>query len=124
MDIQTQSQLPVLRQLLNYRRRELLADVRASRLASELQEISTIGVTDRPDIASRVQAQRLDERQEARDLAELEDVEAALHRLDAGLYGACADCEEAIPLARLLSQPAARRCAPCQGAWERRSRQH
>ncbi len=41
---------------------------------------------------------------------QLDDVEAALARLDAGTYGRCVVCNEPIPSARLEAMPAARTC--------------
>ena len=38
----------------------------------------------------------------------------ALHRLDNGLYGVCADCDKTIPKARLRVIPEATRCVDCQ----------
>ena len=40
----------------------------------------------------------------------LADVDAAVARLDAGTYGRCEVCGEAIPAGRLEIRPAARRC--------------
>ena len=54
----------------------------------------------------------------ARELRELAEVEAALGRLADGTYGACLDCEQPIPAARLLAYPTARRCVACQEAAE------
>jgi RNA polymerase-binding protein DksA len=51
---------------------------------------------------------------------EMEDIEAALARLEDGTYGRCETCEAAIPAARLDAFPRARRCIPCQEAFERR----
>jgi len=45
--------------------------------------------------------------------------QAALQRLDAGVYGDCVDCGQPIALERLRVQPAAERCAACQAARER-----
>jgi RNA polymerase-binding transcription factor DksA len=45
---------------------------------------------------------------------ELDELEAARRRLEAGRFGACEDCGGSIPLARLRAQPAARHCLPCQ----------
>ncbi|MDQ6697914.1 MAG: TraR/DksA C4-type zinc finger protein [Actinomycetota bacterium] len=41
---------------------------------------------------------------------QLDDVEAALGRLDDGTYGRCETCGEPIPAARLEAMPAARTC--------------
>jgi DnaK suppressor protein len=43
----------------------------------------------------------------------IEDVDAALRRLDAGAYGACRSCRRAIPLARLEAVPEATQCVSC-----------
>jgi len=43
-----------------------------------------------------------------RDADELRDVQDALARLDAGSYGLCQQCGEAIELARLRANPSAR----------------
>jgi RNA polymerase-binding transcription factor DksA len=44
---------------------------------------------------------------------ELEEIDRALARLEAGDYGTCERCGEAIPAARLRVQPAATTCAAC-----------
>lgn len=56
----------------------------------------------------------------AHDVAEIGEVEAALRRVAEGSYGRCADCDEAIPVARLEAYPSALRCIRCQEAFERR----
>lgn len=38
----------------------------------------------------------------------------ALQRIDAGTYGTCQRCGEAIPLARLQVMPATQRCLGCR----------
>ena len=48
------------------------------------------------------------------ETAELQALDAALARLDAGRYGQCTDCGIAIPQARLDATPEAARCLPCQ----------
>jgi RNA polymerase-binding transcription factor DksA len=50
----------------------------------------------------------------------LEDIEAALARMDAGTYGACERCDAAIPPERLEAVPQARLCMSCQRRAERR----
>jgi DnaK suppressor protein len=59
-----------------------------------------------------------------RDLEEYQAGRAALARLEAGDYGTCADCGEAIPAARLQAQPFAIRCVACQGRRERAAGTH
>ncbi|KQP73242.1 molecular chaperone DnaK [Microbacterium sp. Leaf288] len=44
---------------------------------------------------------------------ELEQIDDALRRLNAGGYGVCADCGEPIPIARLRVRPFASRCVSC-----------
>lgn len=54
---------------------------------------------------------------------ELSLVQEALARLDAGSYGQCADCGEAIGLERLQALPYARLCVRCQEAEEQHTRE-
>jgi RNA polymerase-binding transcription factor DksA len=77
-------------------------------------------VQDQKEVAARWQSSGLQDSQQRRDREELDQVDAALHRLDTATYGDCIDCEEPIPLARLLAQPAALRCADCQAALEQK----
>lgn len=43
----------------------------------------------------------------------LEEIEAALARLDAGWDGTCTECGQVIPAERLMARPSADRCVPC-----------
>ncbi len=51
---------------------------------------------------------------DARESAELNQVQAALDRIAAGSYGVCIDCGTDIPAARLYATPEAERCIACQ----------
>ena len=53
------------------------------------------------------------------ETAELQALDAALARLDAGRYGLCTDCGVAISKARLDAAPEAPRCLSCQTQAER-----
>lgn len=117
MDLHTQSQLPALRQWLQYRQSELQAEVRAA-TENRRDEQRDAEVRDNKDEADLQQGLASADLQLARDLAELQDVEDALGRLSAGTYGDCASCGAAISAARLNVQPAARMCAACQTALE------
>jgi DnaK suppressor protein len=61
------------------------------------------------DLAMRQNAERL-----------LYEVERALQRIEAGTYGICHDCGEAIDPARLTAIPYARYCMDCASRHERR----
>lgn len=52
------------------------------------------------------------------------DVEAALERLDHGVYGICEVCEQPIAKSRLRALPYARLCAHCQKESEEHSGDH
>ena len=53
------------------------------------------------------------------DVAELEAIEIALHRIANGAYGLCEVCNIEIPITRLLAFPSALRCVACQAAEEK-----
>ena len=54
-----------------------------------------------------------------RDMLELQAIEAARKRMETQEYGDCIQCGGEIPFERLLVQPTAARCAPCQDNYER-----
>jgi len=54
---------------------------------------------------------------------EMEAIQAALARIDAGTYGICATCGETISAARLTAMPTARHCVACQERLEHRRTQ-
>ena len=53
-----------------------------------------------------------------RDARELEEVGAALARIDGPGFGLCASCGESIAWERLLAQPQATRCVKCEASAE------
>ncbi|MET7280778.1 TraR/DksA C4-type zinc finger protein [Kribbella sp. NPDC005582] len=84
-------------------RREQLAALAASRSPDGAQPNNDRG-TARAEVLTALA-----------DAAELVlvDVEAALHRIGTGRYGACQLCDRPIPLPRLRVLPQARYCGPC-----------
>lgn len=46
----------------------------------------------------------------------MDDIEAALGRMDDGTYGICGQCEAPIRVERLVAIPQARYCVACQGS--------
>lgn len=51
---------------------------------------------------------------DARETDELTAIDAALKRIDEGVYGRCTECGVDIPAARLHAAPEAARCIDCQ----------
>jgi len=69
------------------------------------------------------QAQRSTERDlelalDDHETAALNQTDAALARIEAGVYGECLDCGDGIGLARLQATPQALRCIGCQQKFE------
>jgi RNA polymerase-binding protein DksA len=54
---------------------------------------------------------------------EMEAIQAALDRIDAGTYGICEICDQTISVGRLTAMPTARLCVACQERLERRRTQ-
>jgi len=118
MNIETQTHLATLRELLNYRLHDLESEEHADELARRRYAASG-DVSDRKDEAAQLVEGNMLEAQELRDVGDLQHVRRALERLHAGIYGDCAECGEPIALQRLLAEPAAERCASCQATRER-----
>lgn len=90
------------------------------RLVGELQEIGMLESEQGLDYdanfadTSQVTAERGEAEVLATELKDtLAEVEDALARLEAGTYGTCASCGEAIGEDRLEAMPAASRCFSC-----------
>ena len=117
MDIDTQNHLKALRDLLEYRLRDLRSEIRGEQAVRPGDALS--GVTDMKDRAEREQISAVAESEERRDWSEIAAVEGALRRLEQGGYGDCLACGEPIPIKRLLVQPAAKLCVACQHEQDR-----
>lgn len=112
---------------------ELVEEFRKRLLAARARLIRTVAVTgeelasleDQPgDPLEDVPVQDVVDtlsRLEGRERRQLDEVNAALGRLEAGTYGVCEGCSRPIPLARLRAMPSARFCVECQSLEERRS---
>lgn len=71
------------------------------------------------DFAEQAIAREDDEALDALErtaLAEVQQIKAALARLDAGTYGICSTCGQAIDAARIRAMPSATQCISCAGA--------
>jgi DnaK suppressor protein len=74
-----------------------------------------------PEAMERGQAEtmvRLLDRLDERAKREIEAIDLALTRIEAGSYGRCEGCGKDIPVARLEALPTATTCLPCSEASE------
>lgn len=118
--------LKALAKLLQARRRALVAEIRQEMLGGD--DENSIALRDQfddldphDDRAVSDWVRDLGIAQVVRDTRELDEVEAALRRIDDGSYGECIECGIAIPHARLEANPAAVRCIACQEREEARA---
>jgi len=113
--------LHAIRQSLAEQRAAILERIRADEVKLRSRAETNIDPLDlAQDYVSR--AQRSARLTQSRQ--QLEQVEAALWRLDEGTYGTCVECGEAIPPARLRVLPYARLCIRCQERQERKAVSH
>lgn len=108
------------------------AAVRAALEAERRRDLDELGETvQAPDqmtygsqaaAASQVFAQQRDLALHDRSQSQLELVDAALARLDAGTFGICLRCDRPIAAARLEALPWAAHCIECQTLVDRERR--
>lgn len=97
--------------------REQLASLRGGQISRVEASAEHFGRSE--DSVTETSAQReLEFALDARESAELDQVQAALDRLAAGRYGLCVDCGQAIAAQRLLATPEVARCMDCQAMFE------
>lgn len=108
-----------LREALVHQRERMLSVVRSTQ--AQLAE-KTKDLPDVSDQASEGYGDELAVGLMAIEAAQLEDIEAAIQRIDGDTYGLCVDCGKPIPRRRLEVLPFARRCLACEGARESRVR--
>ena len=93
----------------------------ARTVATTDEELATLDAQQRSDFGEGATAGGVGDllaKLEGRERHELDEIDAAQRRLEAGVFGVCEDCHRAIPLARLRAMPTARRCATCQAREE------
>lgn len=75
-------------------------------------------VPDVNDEASRTYSRQVMLARGEQDRVILKRIDDALDALERGEYGTCVDCDEDIPLKRLISVPYVERCIDCMTKWE------
>lgn len=112
-----QDLLDQARQQLLQMREEVLKGVQNSHQAS--REIGQDGVPDIGDMSANTYHRdvllNLGENQRRR----IQDIDAALERIEGGEYGVCAKCEEDIPSRRMDVRPFSRYCVECKSEVEK-----
>lgn len=108
-------------------------DVIRSVLAEELTKLQTPRVEETPyafgsrkrDFGDAALAESICSHKvihAARRSEKIKKITDALRRLQAGWEGTCEDCEDDIPLERIVSVPGVTRCISCQEAYEKTRR--
>ena len=109
----------LMRQRAELAARRLAYREQVERLAAAIEELAQ---TSTPDMADDQGFAEADPGHVERDRVtvltaqarqRIDDVEAALGRLDRGTYGACRSCRRPIPVVRLEAVPEATQCVSC-----------
>ena len=114
----SQQQIDEFRRELTARADRLVKEIRASTADPDRRKLTEITdeVGDEVDDALAVQLSDLNASAMRHQVAELREVNAALRRIDEGVFGEgeCEDCGGEIPYERFKANPVARRCTRCQ----------
>lgn len=116
----TTSECEHLARMLDERKQPLHDEIRSglARMRAEGYEELLSGTSDAGDESLASVLTDITNAEVVRDAAELQDIHAAEARLAAGTYGTCIECGAAIPHARLVAYPTAKRCLHCQQVHE------
>ena len=110
-----QQQLDSFKKTLLALREELreLSDINSEAGETVTLDQAKVGRLSRMDA---MQAQQIAKEAARRRVIQLQKIDAALRRLDAGEYGYCLACGEDIEIGRLQFDPASTRCVGCVDA--------
>jgi DnaK suppressor protein len=112
-----EDQIAEFRKRLLDKRQALLGLRETGAEAAGTVELDQTGV-GRLSRMDALQAQAMSQETERRRALELQQINSALQRMEAGEYGYCIRCGEPIALKRLEFDPAAARCIACASAAE------
>lgn len=109
-------------QRLAHRREELREIIRQELASTQREDYTELAgmVHDAGDESFAELLRGVNLTNRARELEEMQDVEAALERIKNGVYGTCVDCGDDIGQDRLEAYPTAKRCIACQNRRENR----
>lgn len=89
-------------------------------IAEKLDERDEGRNPDRSDLAQSYTSRERDTALLAMEQQQLQQIEAALQRIEDGVYGKCTECGDPIPPERLEILPYATLCVRCQSKQDRR----
>lgn len=89
-------------------------------IAEKLDEPDGGRNPDRSDLAQSYTSRERDTALLAMEQQQLQQIEAALQRIEDGVYGKCTECGDPIPPERLEILPYATLCVRCQSQQDRR----
>lgn len=112
-----EEQLAEIRARLLQMREDVLAESERAYAAS--QSLGKDGVPDIGDMSSNSYNQEILMNLSETQRSRVRDIDAALERMDQGVYGLCARCEEEIPLRRMEVRPFSRYCVDCKSEVEK-----
>jgi len=110
-----------LKKLLINKKLELLAEVKKA-MGEKLEEDVRLTfdiLKDNPDKSVDELLKHVNARIIGNKSEEIDDIDAALHKLENGTCGVCEECGEDIPIKRLAAVPSARYCVHCQDLIDR-----
>lgn len=107
-----EQQLEEIKQSLLKMRKELLDEVQAKYAAS--REIGETNAPDLADVSSNAYNREMLLNLSEAHHRKMQDIDAALTRLESGEYGICAECGEDISPRRMEVRPFSRYCIDCK----------
>lgn len=114
--------LQAVRAALENRKGVLLAEIRAALADSDDTQFRAVlggSPGDSSDEALAASLADLSAARIDREVREYRALEATEQRMGDAGFGTCADCDAAIPAARLVANPAATRCVQCQEMFDK-----
>lgn len=103
--------------------KRLLLEQKQELLKQTNQEVDVDTEGDETDEIQANQLIEMNNQLTSRNNAKLNQIDAALRRIEEKTYGVCQDCEEAIPEKRLLMNPYFQTCVSCAEEREAEERQ-
>lgn len=114
--------LGLIREALERQRTGLLEQIREGMTESEQHQFSAVLGQSSGDSSDEALATSLGDLSAARldmEIRRLRELDAAQKRVGQDGFGICEDCGSAIPLSRMVANPAAIRCIGCQEKFEK-----